>query len=429
MPHIGTQVEGRQFGNLALYFCGQGFSNLGSWIQQAAVAWLILKLAIAEHPGDLQAAGYYLGLAALIGQAPSLVLMPVSGVWADRRDRRRLIRLTQAAAALQGLVLAMLTMTGALTIAGLILLSLLLTAINAAAAPAMQGIVADLVEQPRDLPRAVAVSSSLSAGARLLGPAIGAGLLWAGGPTVCFLINAISFVPLLIVLPMLQVRPSQPARERAASWLAEWREAFSYVAASPPLRTVLVAVAGACLFGMSFYTLVPLVAAAVLRGDEATYSLLVNAVGLGGAAGVGVLIFRSRPRELVRWIAVAQVVAALALGGIAGSTEVRPILVLLVLAGFAVVLQLGAGNVLLHVFVADDKRGRVTSLYLLAFTGLTPLGGWLGGVVAGRYGVATALGAGAAGSLACALWYLRRLGDFEAERRPTSPVTKSRRRS
>jgi MFS family permease len=409
MHPSSTTLSSRRLNHLHLYFCGQGLSGIGTWIQQAGLAWLVLELARAENPASIHTAGFDLGLVALAGQAPSLVLTPPAGVWADRWDRRRLIWLTQAAAALQALALSALVWSQAATIGGLVLLSLLLGSINALAAPAMQGFVADLVTDRRALPHAVAVSSSLSTGARLLGPAIGAGLLWAGGPAVCFLVNALSYLPLLILLPRLHVRPAQSPPANQAGWFADWRASITYLVGRPPLRTVLGAVAGACFFGMSFYVLLPLVAAEILRGDEGTYGLLVTAVGLGGGAAAIVLIARSRPRELARWLAGAQAAMVVALAGIALATETRSMLLGLALAGFAMVLQLGAGNVLLHAWVDDDQRGRVTSFFLLAFTGLTPIGGWLAGTIAGHFGLAPALWTGAAGMLGCTVWYLRRM--------------------
>jgi MFS family permease len=408
MPDTSTRTSDRPLGDLALYFCGQGLSNVGTWIQQAGLAWLVLELARAANPTNLHAAGFDLGLVALAGQAPSLVLTPPAGDWADRCDRRRLIRFTQAAAALQAVALAMLVWWQASTVWLLVLLGLVLGSINAVAAPAMQAFVADLVSDRRDLPHAVAVSSSLSIGARLVGPAIGAGLLWAGGPAVCFLVNSLSYLPLLVILSLVDARVSRPKMARSEGWFARWRSAVVYAAGRAPLRTVLTGVAGACLFGMSFYVLLPLVAVDVLHGDEATYGLLVAAVGLGGGAAVLVLVFGSRAQRLMRLITVAQWSTVAALAGIAASTDIRPLLLWLVLAGFAVVLQLGAGNVLLHTEVDDDKRGRVAGLFVLAFTGLTPLGGWLAGTIAGRYGLPAALWSGAAGMLLVAVVSVRR---------------------
>jgi MFS family permease len=397
-----TTLRRRPFDHLALYFCGQGFSNCGTWVQQAGLAWLVLELSRAADPANPEAAAYDLGLIAFVGQAPSLLLSQPAGVWADRFDRRRVIQITQAAAALQALALAILVLGHMATTAVLVLLSLLLGSINAAAAPAMQSIVADLVGDRRELSRAIAVSSSLSAGARLLGPAIGAGLVWAVGPGVCFLINALSYFPLLFLLPHLPARAVRPI-ERPGGWFAHWREAFVDAMRRPALRAVLVAVAGACLFGMSFYVLLPLAAAQILHGDEGTYTLLVTAVGVGGAAAVSVLVLRSRPRELAGWMAASQFGLILALAAIAPSRSLVALLVWPALAGFAVVMQLGAGNILLHTLVDDDKRGRIAGLFTLAFTGLTPIGAWGAGALAGSYGVPTAVWSGAAGMLVTTL--------------------------
>jgi MFS family permease len=370
---------------------------------------LVLELSRAEHPGNLQAAGFYLGLMALVGQAPALVLMPVSGVWADRWDRRRLIRLTQAAAMVQSLALLFVVWAHLATIGGLIALSLVLGSITAVAAPAMQGIVADLVGHPPSLPRAIAISSSISAGARLLGPALGAGLLWAAGPEICFLANAVSFVPLLMVLPHLNVRTRPGGADVHRPWFREWLAAASYVAGRRSLRTVLAAVTGTCFFGMSFYVLLPLIAAERLSGDEATYGMIVTSVGLGGALGMVLLVCRSRPHELAGWIAVAAWTMIAAIVGTAVSSSREPTVLWLGLAGFAVVLLVGGGNVLLHAAVDDAMRGRVTSFFLLAFTGLTPVGGWLAGMIAGHFGLSTALASGAAGMLWVAIQYTRRM--------------------
>ncbi|MCI0460274.1 MAG: MFS transporter [Gemmataceae bacterium] len=385
-PGLGRALRHRNF---RLYFAGQGISLLGTWMQQVAQNWLVYRLTNDE---------FLLGVVAFAGQAPAFLLLPVAGVLLDRCNRHRLVVATQALAMIQAATLAVLTLTGLLAVWQLIVLAVLLGCVNAFDLPARQSLLPALLPDKQDLGNAIALHSSLFNGARLIGPALAAlVILMAGdqGEGVCFALNTVSYLAVLLALLALNV-PQETERPPAPPVLRGWMEGLGYAVGHRPIRAILLMVAWVGLVGMPYTVVLPVVARQVLGGGPVTYGLLLTCVGVGALGGAFYLASRRDLLGAGRRIATTAALLGVALVVVSQVSVLALAAPLLMLVGLCMMLTLVSCNTVVQTVVADDKRGRVMSLYNLALFGMTPLGSLLVGFLADRWGAPTAL-------LACGL--------------------------
>ncbi len=385
--------------NFRLYLAGQGVSIIGTWTQQVAMAWLVYRLTGSP---------LWLGVVGFAGQIPALFLTPLAGSLIDRCDRHRLLLITQSAALAQAAALAVLTLTGAVAAWHVVALSLFLGALNAFDIPTRQSFLSDLVGNGDDLANAIALNSSVFNGARLVGPALAGLLLALTGPGGCFLVNALSYVAVLVALCAMRLpRPQRrPSRGRLLGGVCE---GLAYAWRSAPIRSLLVLIGLCNMAGMAETTLLPVVATQALAGASATLALLSGAAGLGAFAAAVLLAARRSVRGLERWVVAAAGVFGLGMIAFSFARTLWAAALLLGVTGFTLLLLTAAANTLLQTLVAEDRRGRVVSLYTMMVTGLAPVGGLLAGLVADRVGAAPALRlAGAACAVGWALFALHR---------------------
>ena len=375
-PSVGHAWRALRHRNFKLYFAGQGISIIGTWMTRVATVWLVYRLT---HSPLL------LGVVAFAGLIPTFVLAPFAGVWIERLNRRRLLVCTQAAAATQSLVLAALTLARVVTFREILVLAVCQGLINAFDTPLRQIFVGQMVDDREDLGNAIAISSSLANGARLIGPAI-AGLVIAGfGEGGCFLIDGLSYLAVIASLLMMRIQP--PAtRPNKAGMLEQMREGWQYVSGFRPVRALLVFVALVALMGYPYNVLLPVFAGQVLHGGPATLGWLTAASGVG-ALGSGLsLAFRKSTEGLTRMLQIA----AAALGGglilFGLSRTLWLSMGLMVLIGFGMMQVFSASNTLIQTLVPEDKQGRVMSYFVMAMFGAAPFGSLLAGALANRIG-------------------------------------------
>ena len=367
--------------NFRLYLAGQGVSIIGSWTQQVAMAWLVYQLTGSP---------LWLGVVGFAGHIPALVLTPLAGSLIDRCDRHRLLLLTQSAALAQAAALAVLTLTGAVAAWHVVALSLFLGALNAFDIPTRQSFLSELVGKGDDLANAIALNSSVFNGARLVGPALAGLLLALTGPGVCFVANALSYVAVLAALCAMRLprRQRRPSRGRLLGGVCE---GLAYAWRSAPIRSLLVLIGLFNLAGMAETTLLPVVATQALAGGSGTLALLSGAAGLGAFAAAVLLAARRSVHGLDRWVVAASGVFGLGMIAFSFAGTLWAAALLLSVTGFTLLLLTAAANTLLQTRVAEDKRGRVVSLYTMMVTGLAPVGGLLAGLLADRVGAAGTL--------------------------------------
>ncbi|UNU22993.1 MFS transporter [Microcoleus vaginatus] len=362
--------------NYRLFFAGQGLSLIGSWMTQVATVWLVYNLS--DSP-------WMLGVVGFTSQIPTLILLPFAGVLIDRWNRHRVIIATQILAMVQSLALAFLALTGVVNIWQIMVLSFFQGAINAFDAPARQAFVPELVEKKEDLANAIALNASMFNGARLIGPAIAGLLIATVGPSYCFLIDGLSYIAVIAGLLAMKIKARKIAATNTKP-LQRLKEGFVYAFGFPPIRAILLLLALVSFAGMSHTVLVPIFATKVLQGDAQTLGFLMAASGVGAFGGAIYLISRKSVVGLGKWIAISPAIMGLGLIGFGLSHVLWLSLIMMLFVGFGFILQFAGGNTFLQTIVEDDKRGRVMSIYTMAFFGVTPFGNLVAGGLANYIG-------------------------------------------
>jgi MFS family permease len=395
--------------NFRLFFVGQVVSQAGTWVQSVALVWLVLTLTHS---------GVALGVTTALQFLPVLLLGPWGGLAADRLDNRRLLLVSQTLAGLQALAMGALVLTGAISVPLIYALTLVFGLITALDNPVRRSFVVDLVETA-DVPNAVGLNSALMTGSRVIGPAV-AGMLIAGvGVGWCFVVNALSYVAVLVALGRMDPagfrRPERGTRARG-----QLREGFAYVWRTPELRLPILLVAVIGTFAFNYPVLLPLLAERTLHGNASTFTLLYSTMSVGSLAGA--LVVARRTRVGGRWLARGALVFAAALGLLAVAPTLPLALAATIPVGFAGIIVLSGSNSALQLHARPDMRGRVNALFSVVFLGSTPIGGPVAGWVAEHFGVRAGLGLGAVSTAlagAAALAFLHRLHTASAPRNVT----------
>lgn len=374
------------------FWLGQSVSVVGSWMQSVGLAWLVL---------DLTGSPLRLGIVSALQFGPVLVLSMLAGVAVDRFPKRRLVIGTQVALMLPALALGTLAGTGLVRYWHVAALAAVIGVVNAFDMPSRQTIVAEMVGRD-DLLNAVALNSASFNAARVVGPAVAGALIAWHGTAVAFLLNGLSFVP--VVLALLTVRAGGPPRPRAATSVGqEIAAGLRYATRTPRVALVLSLVLAMSLFALNHGVLVPLFARQVLRQDVHGFGLLMASLGGGAVAGaVGVAVFGGGPPPLPAVIGPALVVG----GGLLGLALVRQFPVaaaVLFVIGAMQIVFLNGCNTIVQVTVPDELRGRVVALYAMVFAGVSPAGALMVGSVAEAAGVPAACAAGGGLALAAVL--------------------------
>jgi len=383
-PHVSRlrfMVRALQSRNYRLFFGGQIVSLVGTWLSMIASSWLVYRLATTgEHPVALM-----LGLVSFAGQFPVFLLTSMAGVWIDRWNRHSILVVTQTLSMLQSFTLAFLALGHWIELWQLIALSAFQGVVTAFDVPARQTFTVEMVEKREDLSNAIALSSSMMHAARLLGPAIGGYLIYAVGEGYCFLIDGFSYLAVLGALLAMRLKPHVRSTAKTRAW-EQFREGLRYAYRFTPIRVLIQIVGITSIAAMSQSTLMPIFAAQILGGQERTLGLLLGASGLGALAGSLYLASRKSVLGLGRVIALACATLGVGLILFSTSTSLWFSVPLLVVIGFAMVVQMASCNTVLQTIVEDDKRGRVMALYSTAFLGLAPVGSLLGGILAQEIG-------------------------------------------
>jgi MFS family permease len=420
MAHAWRALRHRNF---KLFFAGQSISVIGTWMTRVATSWLVYRLT---HSALL------LGIVGFSGQIVSFALGPFAGVWVERLNRRKLLVWTQAAAAVQSLAMAALTLAHVINLWEIIALATLQGLINAFDMPGRQSFLVQMVDDPisgdpiggesagvdrNDLSNAIAINSSMANGARLIGPAI-AGLVIAGfGEGWCFLIDGVSYFAVIASLLLMRIRPLNIGRNRSGM-LEQMREGWDYVRTFRPMRSILLLFALLSLMGYSYAVLLPIFADQVLHGGAATLGWLTAASGIGAVVSGLSLAARKSVVGLTRMlqIAAAMLGGTLILFGLSRTLWLS--LALMGLVGFGMMQAAAVSNIVIQSLAPEDKRARVMSYYTMAFFGAAPFGCLLAGALAHRIGAPHTVIITGAFCVAGSLWFALELPKVNAVIRP-----------
>lgn len=366
--------------NFRIYFGGQLVSLSGTWMQNIAQGFLIFSLTRSE---------VMLGLVALAMGLPSVLLAPVSGVIIERFPRRQLLLVVVALQMVLALVMTLLTATGLIQVWHIVVLAFLLGCVNAFDAPTRLSFVVEMVGKD-DLQSGIALNSIMNSATRVVGPTLAGLILVQFGVVLCFLLNAVSFLAVIVSLAVMKV-PHARAPERSTRPLAMLREGFGYVRHDRDVAPLLMLAAIGGLLLVPLIQILPAFADVVLHSPKEGYAALSAAQGFGSVMGgmaVGMVVaWLGRGRVIV----LGALLASVTMIAMAVQTQVIPAAFFCMLTGIAMVTYFVNINTQIQLTVPDAFRGRVSSLYTLTFIGMTPFGSMLLGMLAEGLGTPVAL--------------------------------------
>jgi MFS family permease len=376
--------------NFRIYFISQGISMTGTWMQQIAQMWLVLRLTNS---------GVALGLTAALQFLPILVFGAWGGLIADRGDKRKLLLATQTLAGALAAGLAALTLTGSVRLWMVYGFAAGLGLVNCVDNPTRQSFVIELVGAP-NAANAVSVNTTMFTIARIIGPATGGLVIASIGLGYSFLINAISFVAViggLLMMRSSEFHRSQPL-ERAKGQV---REGIRYAWANPPIRLSLVVMSVIGTLGFNLGVLFPLFAHETFHSGPQTFGIFMALLGLGAFIGALFSAVRSRPTPNLL-LGSALIFGAL-LVGVGSMPTLILEMAILVPTGAAMMLYQVTSNATIQVNADTVFRGRVMALYIIVFLGTTPIGGPLVGWMAQEWGPRLALAVGGVATMLTAI--------------------------
>ncbi|MBN3890797.1 MAG: MFS transporter [Nostoc sp. JL31] len=398
-----SQVMLRAFSsrNFRLYYTGQAISLIGTSMTQVATSWLVYRLTDSA---------WLLGLVGFASQIPTLVLIPLGGIIADRWSRHQILLVAQILGMLQSLALTWLALSGTINIQYIAILGVLQGIINAFDIPTRQAFLPETVGK-ENLGNAFALYSSLVSVTSMVGPAIAGLLIVALGSGLCFLIDSISYIAVIIALLTIRLT-SRKAIISKRKPLEELKTSFKYAFGFLPIRSVLIGSALVCCVWGFYLALGPIFAKEILQGDPNTFGFLMTASSLGTLAGGIYLTKHSNVLELGKVLALGICFMGISLIVFALSRVFWLSLLSLFAAGFGFILQIIAGRTLLQLLVSDENRGQITGLYVMASTGAVPIGNLIAGALASKIGSSNTVILGASICIAGSIFFMQQISTF-----------------
>ncbi len=367
--------------NYRLFFSGQSLSLIGTWMQRTAVYWLIYMHTHSP---------FMLGLAVFAAQFPSFLFSPVGGVASDRYHRHRLLLLTQIASMVQAVLLMVVVLFTKYSIAEIYILSTLLGIINAFDVPARQSLIHELVDHKEDLPNAIALNSTMVNLAWIIGPAISGIVLESWGAGICFLINAGSFVAVIVSLLLMRLPAFVPRPHRKKA-LHEFKEGWRYLKRTPSIGLLILLLACVSLLVLPFSALLPVYAKVIFKGNASTYGYLNSFIGLGAIGGAIMLATLKAGVDLRKVLFIFLMIFGAGLILFSHMSYFPLALVFATLLGLGLMSQTTVSNTIIQTSVSGEMRGRVMSYFAMAFFGMQPMGGLLIGTVSQHLGAPNTL--------------------------------------
>ncbi len=381
ITELGIIFRSLRYKNFRLFFSGQIISLIGTWMQTIAMSWLIYRLTNSP---------LILGMVAFSSQIFAFFLSPFIGVFVDRYNRHRMLIITQSLSMLQAFMLFFLALNSWISVWLIIVLSMFLGIVNAIDIPTRQSFIVEMVDNKKDLANAIALNSFIFNSARLIGPSVAGMLIAITGESVCFLINGLSYIAVIWALLKMRVKKRATPAQRG-DVLKDFKEGFSYTFGFLPIKAILFLTAVASLTGMSYAVLMPVFAVNVFGGGPQVYGLLMTAIGIGAIFGTLYLASHQSVLHLADKIWAASAIFGASLIVFSFSRSFWFSLVVLLVAGFSMMVQLASSNTVVQTIVDDNKRGRVMSFYTMCFMGVAPFGGLLSGYLAQAIGAPSTL--------------------------------------
>jgi predicted MFS family arabinose efflux permease len=366
---LNRVFKGFQYRDFRIMFIGSCTSSVGTWMQQLAQAWLVLQLS--KSP-------FFLGLDNFLGNIPIVFFSLIGGVIADRRERRRILIGSQVVQLSCAFILTILFATGVVHVWHILVLSFMVGTAQSFGGPAYQALIPTLVKAD-DLPNAIALNSIQINLARVIGPTLGGLALTYWGASWCFGLNGVSFIAVIISLVI--IRPHFTPMKTTGSVLDSIKQGFSFIRKQGAMESLIFLAFSLTLLGFPLIVFLPVFASDVFHGGPKTYTLLLVCSGVGSITGALVVAGLGKYRHQGLAAMVMLVVLGVMVTGFALSTSLVLSCALVFLSGAALLAVFTTITSLVQLIATDQMRGRVMSVYNVAFRGGAPIGSLLVGAL------------------------------------------------
>ena len=388
--------------NYRLWFSGAALSNIGTWLQRTAQDWLVISELSDKNASAV-------GLVVFLQFAPQILLLPITGWTVDRVDRRKLLFITQVLMSMLALILGFLVLSNHVALWQVCLCAFSLGCVAAFDAPARHAFVSDVVSEA-ELPNAVSLNSLSFNSARLVGPAL-AGLLiaWIGSGWV-FILNAMSFIPMLVALHLLKSRLAlkEDVALISVKSKAKFLDGFRYIAQRPAMRVQLIMTFLLASLGMNFAVYLSAMTVHVFQGHAAQYGMLMSIMAIGSV--IGAMVTASRTKPTFPFLTFAASGFAVSSAFIALSPSFFSFAIGLIVLGMSLQMFMTSSNTLIQLETDRRYRGRVMAVVLATAMGSTALGGPVVGMVSDILGPRWGIGLSSVFGFVAALlgfWFIR----------------------
>ncbi|MBE9057633.1 MFS transporter [Sphaerospermopsis sp. LEGE 08334] len=369
--------------NLACFVIGESLSFFGSWMTQIALVWMVYQLTNSPM---------LVGIAGFTNQAMGLVITPIIGVLLDRWNLRYVLLTTQIVSIFLSLLLTFLTVSNHINFIAIIIIGTLQGIVKAFDLPARQVTIPRLVENRSDTYSAMAVHSFLINTAKFVSPMIGGLMIAKNGAASCFLVDAISYLPFISAILTMKINLSINTESSSKKIWHNLKEGFIFAYNFTPIKFILILQIIVCFMAMTYINMMPIFAKEVLKGNAETMGFLMTATAFGSIFSGIYLMQRKQAIGLEKVMAISTLVLGLSLILFSRSTQLEICLVLIFIVGLTNTLTLASiSNFLQVILVEEDKRGRVTSIFMTTFLGILPFGNLFFGGLANYIGVDNAL--------------------------------------
>jgi predicted MFS family arabinose efflux permease len=364
-----------------LLWFGAFTSTTGTFMQTLAQGWLVYTMTNSA---------LLLGVDGFLATGPMLLFSLFGGVIADRLERRKIMLLSQYFQMAFALVLAALVYTHTVQVWHIFVLSFLTGSAQSVSGPAYISLLPLLVRR-EDVPNAIAMNSMQFNLARVIGPALGGVVFGLWGASVCFLVNGVSFIAVIIALSIIRIPPVHESRNRDTGMLDEMKEGFRFVIRRPKLQLLTFLAFAGTFLGIPMFTMLPVVAKSIFNLGPRGLSLLQADYGIGSVVGALFVASSSHAAKKGKIALLMQLAFAFTLVAFGISRTLTASLVIGFLAGACIVGVISLYSSLVQLATDDSMRGRVMSIFMLAFRGGMPIGNLMAGYVAQRWSISTAL--------------------------------------
>lgn len=371
-----------QYRNFRLFFPGLISSQIGMWIQNIAMGWLVYNMTNSP---------FMMGTIMFFNAIPLFILTPFAGVIIDKFYKHKLLMIIQILFAIQAFLLAVCTLTGALRIWNIILLGLFLNIVAAVDTPLRQSIFVNLVDDKKDLGNAISLNSTCFNLARLSGPAIAGILIAATGEGICFLINFLCFLPSIYLVSKMKVNEQKDEHVKNETILEGLTEGFEYIRHDKRIILVLILLSIFSFIGMTYPMLMPVYTKEVFKANADILGYLMALAGIGALISSLLIASKQTLRGFQYIVCIGVFLFAIGFILLGYSHNITISMIAMFILGLGMTTGLTSINTLVQAIVSDETRGRVMSIHAICYMGTTSISNFVAGTIAEHIGISSTM--------------------------------------